>query len=308
MPAKNHPHDNYFNNPLIFTHTELIATKMEELTRNNEFIISTVLGFIVIFWICFTILGFSVFKIATGASNFLFDRYIMMKYTLNYQEKATLDYKIPFYKNMKPSLKRKFECSVKYFISKKIFEGREGCIVTDDMKLMVAAAACQISFGHFPTIYEHFKKIIIYPDKYFSGQTQRYHLGEVQSNGVIKLSWAAFTEGLRIKNDGIHVGFHEMAHALKIEDSTLHDMEHCFMDKKALSDFHRYSNERIKTFTEGTFMRDYAFSNSEEFFAVSIEYFFEMPSQLRKNEPVVYEYLTRILNLDPLNHTSPVIS
>jgi Mlc titration factor MtfA (ptsG expression regulator) len=281
---------------------------MEEITRNNEFIISSVLGFIVIFWIVFAILGFSVFKVVTTAANFLFDRYIMIKYTLNYQERASLDYKIPFYKNMKPSLKRKFECSVKYFISKKSFEGRDGCIVTEDMKLMVAAAACQISFGHFPTIYEHFHRIIIYPDKYFSSSTQRYHLGEVQSNGVIKLSWAAFTEGLRIKNDGIHVGFHEMAHALKIEDATLHDMEHCFMDKQALHDFHKYSTERIRNFVEHGFMRDYAFTNSEEFFAVSIEYFFEMPYQLRQNEPEVYSYLKRILNLDPLNHQNPIIS
>jgi len=281
---------------------------MEEITKNNEFIISSVLGFIIVFWIIFAILGFSVFKIVTTAANFLFDRYIMIKYTLNYQERASLEYKIPFYKNMRPALKRKFECSVKYFISKKKFEGRDGCVVTEDMKLMVAAAACQISFGHFPTIYEHFHRIIIYPDKYFSGATQRYHLGEVQSNGVIKLSWAAFTEGLRIKNDGIHVGFHEMAHALKIEDATLHDMEHCFMDKQALHDFHKYSTERIRNFVDHSFMRDYAFTNSEEFFAVSIEYFFEMPYQLRQNEPEVYGYLKKILNLDPLNHQNPVIS
>ncbi|ABG59076.1 zinc-dependent peptidase [Cytophaga hutchinsonii] len=282
--------------------------QLEYLVTKSDFILPGLVIFLLVFWAGFALLGFSLFKVITGAANFFFDRYILFVYQLNYQERASLEYKIPFYQNLKPSLKRKFECNVKYFIQKKDFEGRDGCTVTPEMKLLIAAAATQISFGHFPTIYEHFRKIIIYPDKYFSGSTQRYHLGEVQSNGVIKLSWAAFTEGLRIKNDGVHVGFHEMAHALKIEDSTLHDMEHCFMDKKALHDFHSYSNDRIRSHGSQSFMRDYAFSNSEEFFAVSIEYFFETPAQLRKNEPVVYDYLTRILKLDPLNHTNPVLT
>ena len=282
--------------------------ELEEMVKHSDYILPGIIIFLLVFWSGFFLFGFSVFKIATELSNFLFDRYILFKYTLNYQEKGNLEYKIAFYKNLKPSLKRKFECNVKYFMSKKIFEGRNGFVITHETQLLVAAAATQISFGHFPTIYEHFRKIVIYPDKYLSGSGQRYHQGEVQSNGVIKLSWAAFTEGLRIKNDGVHVGFHEMAHALKIEDSTLHDMEHCFMNKSALHDFHTYSTDRIKNYTEGTFMRDYAFSNSEEFFAVSIEYFFEMPNELKKNEPQVFEYLKRILNLDPLNHQSPVIA
>ncbi|MGN6648314.1 MAG: zinc-dependent peptidase [Cytophaga sp.] len=281
--------------------------EIENFVEHSDFVLPGIIIFLLVFWSSFFLFGFSVFKISTGLSNFLFDRYILFKYTLNYQEKATLEYKIPFYRNLSLPLKRKFECNVKYFIRKKIFEGRDNFVVTAEVKLLVAAAASQISFGHFPTIYEHFRKIVIYPDKYFSGTTQRYHLGEVQSNGVIKLSWAAFTEGIRVKNDGVHVGFHEMAHALKIEDSTLHDMEHCFMDKTALNEFHKYSSERIKSHIDEGFLREYAFTNSEEFFAVTIEYFFEMPNELKRNEPRVFEYLKQILKLDPLNHQNPVL-
>ncbi|WP_018344912.1 zinc-dependent peptidase [Cytophaga aurantiaca] len=285
-----------------------MENELEELVKNSDYILPGIVLFILAFWLTFTLLGFSFFKIATGLSNFLFDRYILLTYTLSPQEKATLEYKISFYRNLSISNKRKFACNVKYFISKKVFEGRDGCRVTEDMKLLIAAAATQIAFGHFPTIYEHFRHIVVYPDKYFSGSTQRYHLGEVQANGVIKLSWKAFTEGAAVQNDGIHVGYHEMAHALKIEDATLHDMEHCFMNRTALHNFHRYANERIKNFKGVSFMRDYAFSNSEEFFAVSIEYFFETPAQLRKNEPEVYNYLKLILNLDPMIHQNPVVA
>ena len=285
-----------------------MENEFKDLLSNSDFILPVFILFLLAFWAAFALLGFSIFKIVTGAANFIFDRYILLVYTLSSQEKGTLEYKILFYKNLNASNKRKFECNVKYFITKKEFEGRDGCFVTSEMKLLVAAAATQIAFGHFPTIYEHFRRIVIYPDKYFSGSTQRYHFGEVQSNGVIKLSLKSFTEGAAIHNDGIHVGYHEMAHALKIEDSTLHDMEHCFMDKYALQNFHKYANERIRNYTEGTFMRNYAFSNSEEFFAVSIEYFFETPAQLKKHEPEVYNYLRTILNLDPLIHHNPVVS
>jgi len=284
-----------------------IEKELIDLIKNSDFILPGFIIFIMIFWAAFALLGFSIFKIATGTANFIFDRYILLVYTLTSQEKGILEYKIPFYRNLNASNKRKFACNVKYFISKKDFEGRDGCFITEEMKLLIAASATQIAFGHFPTIYEHFRRIIIYPDKYFSGSTQRYHQGEVQSNGVIKLSWKSFTEGAAIHNDGIHVGYHEMAHALKIEDSTLHDMEHCFMDKQALKDFHRFANDRIRNFTASSFMRDYAFSNSEEFFAVSIEYFFETPSQLKKHEPEVYNYLRTILNLDPLIHQNPTV-
>jgi Mlc titration factor MtfA (ptsG expression regulator) len=285
-----------------------MENELEELVKNSDYILPGIIIFVMAFWACFVLLGFSFFKIATGLSNFCFDHYVLLTYTLSDREKGTLEYKIPFYRNLNTANKRKFACNVKYFISKKDFEGREGCYVTEEMKLLVAAAATQIAFGHFPTIYEHFKRIVIYPDKYFSGTTQRYHLGEVQSNGVIKLSWKSFIEGGAVHNDGIHVGYHEMAHALKIEDATLHDMEHCFMDKAALHNFHRYANDRIQNFKKGSYMRDYAFSNSEEFFAVSIEYFFETPAQLRKHEPEVYNYLRAILNLDPMIHQNPVVS
>jgi len=284
-----------------------MENELKNLVNNSDFILPGLVIFLLAFWAAFALLGFSLFKIITGAANFIFDRYILLAYTLSSQEKGTLEYKIPFYRNLNASNKRKFACNVKYFISKKDFEGRGGCFVTEEMKLLIAAVATQIAFGHFPTIYEHFRCIIIYPDKYFSGSTQRYHLGEVQSNGIIKLSWKSFTEGAAINNDGIHVGYHEMAHALKIEDATLHDMEHCFMDKTALQSFHSYANERIRNFTISSYMRDYAFNNSEEFFAVSIEYFFETPAQLKKHEPEVYNYLRIILNLDPLIHQNPIV-
>src|SRR4051812_37632528 len=106
-----------------------------------------------LFYPLVAITGYIIYLMATGSAYVLFDRYILFRYSLNLQERGILEHKNSFYRNLKPSLKRKFECNVVYFIKDKDFEGREGFIVRDDMKLQIAAAATQISFGHFPTIY-----------------------------------------------------------------------------------------------------------------------------------------------------------
>ena len=43
------------------------------------------------------------------------------------------------------------------------------------------------------------------------------------------------------------------------------------------------------------------FSNLHEFWAVSVEAFFENPKGLKENMPDLYEALCRVLNQDPLN-------
>lgn len=45
-------------------------------------------------------------------------------------------------------------------------------------------------------------------------------------------------------------------------------------------------------------LRDYAFTNREEFFAVACEYFFETPKQLKETAPRLYDTLSKMLNQD----------
>src|SRR5438045_9555206 len=49
-----------------------------------------------------------------------------------------------------------------------------------------------------------------------------------------------------------------------------------------------------------SYLRDYAFTNLQEFWAVSVEAFFENPSGLKQSLPQLYGTLCDILNQDPL--------
>ena len=64
-----------------------------------------------------------------------------------------------------------------------------------------------------------FKRILIYPDQYYSTITHRYHKGEVNPAAqAIVLSWNNFLAGYARPDDSLNLGLHEMAHALEIEN------------------------------------------------------------------------------------------
>src|SRR4051812_28751237 len=104
-----------------------------------------------------------------------------------------------YYNKLSEKEKTRFEYRVKEFMKLKSFEGRKDFIVTEKVKILISATAIQLTFGHTYFYFEHFKKIIIYPDKFHSKYDNNYHVGEAHSMGVIVFSWKDFYQG--IKND-----------------------------------------------------------------------------------------------------------
>ena len=91
---------------------------------------------------------------------------------------------------------------------------------------------------------------------------------------------------------------HELAHALWLENE-LFDYE--IFDEKALQ---IYKAESIRVAremqdNENHFLRRYALTNKEEFFAVAVENFFERPEKFKMTLPELYSILARLLNQDP---------
>lgn len=207
-----------------------------------------------------------------------------------------------YYNKLSPTDRLVFERRVQKFISLKDFQGREGLIITTEMRTLVAASAIQITFG-FPSVYLHrFKEVILYPDAYYSTITEAYHQGEVNSAGIIVLSWKNLLQGYLNPYDGRNLGLHEMAHALKISDATSY-AGFDFFDQEAFHHFIFYAREERQLIANGeaSLFRQYASSNDHEFFAVAIENFFERPLALSDFHPQMYSTLVRLLNQDPLN-------
>ena len=217
--------------------------------------------------------------------------------------KLLVDY-FPYYNKLSTSDKAKFERKLCLILFTKIFIPRNFERVTDEMKVLISASAVQLTFGLKEVYLAHFRKILIYPNDYYSSITKRYHKGEVNpAYGIVVISWHTFVMGyLNPADDGINLGLHEMAHALRLEN-IIRNEEYQFFDEQLLKRLDEFGRKVCENSDNQAvqFLRPYACTNQHEFFAVAIENFFERPEGLRKAMPELFAILTTLLNQNPIS-------
>ncbi|MBL3657723.1 zinc-dependent peptidase [Fulvivirga sp. 2943] len=221
--------------------------------------------------------------------------------TLAPQHEFILSKYSAYYNLLSESDKMHFRKRVQSFMYSKTFLPRVFKSVTDEMKVLISASAVQLTFGLSPIYLAYFDRILIYPDSYYSRITRMYHVGEVNPRmGIIVLSWKAFVDGYADMRDSFNVGIHEMAHAIHFENRIKNE-EYDFLDRRALYDLQKITARELPKLRAGEphFLRSYAGTNEHEFFAVSLEYFFESPALFRQVLPDLYDTLVRLLNQDP---------
>ncbi len=213
-----------------------------------------------------------------------------------------------YYQRLSEEKKVDFEKRVNRFIRLKHFIPRNLEAVSDEMKVLVSASAVQLTFGLHDIYLTHFDRILIYPDSYYSTVNKRYHKGEVNPRwGTIVLSWKDFLEGFENTSGSKNLGLHEMAHALHLEDRIV-KRNHSFLNEKLLDTYNNLSIMTMEKIRSGqdNFFRKYAGHNEEEFFAVSVETFFENPEQFLQYHPKLYHTLAGLLQQDPLEVSMPM--
>ena len=207
-----------------------------------------------------------------------------------------------YYNLLSDANKKQFEKRVQRFMNSKKFIPRVFETVTDEMKVLISASAIQLVFG-LPGIYlANFDKILVYPDSYYSRIGKKYHLGEVNPRaGIIILSWKSFIKGYADLKDALNLGIHEMAHAIHFENRIKNE-EYDFLDYEALQTLAAITKREMPKIREGNghFLRGYAGTNEYEFFAVSLEHFFEDPVGFQAALPDLYVTLKALLNQDPI--------
>ena len=219
-----------------------------------------------------------------------------------YGYKKILEDYFVYYQRLSPEKKLDFEKRVNRFIRLKHFIPRNLDKVSDEMKVLISASAVQLTFGLHEIYLTHFDRILIYPNSYYSTINRRYHKGEVNPHwGTIALSWKDFLEGFEQPASAINLGLHEMAHALHLEDKIV-NRNRSFLNEKLLDAYQVLSRNIIEKIRNGedNFFRKYAGHNEEEFFAVSIETFFEKPEEFLAHHPKLYHTLAGLLQQDPL--------
>ena len=170
----------------------------------------------------------------------------------------------------------------------------------EDIAILVSASAVQVTFGLENYQLTHFKDIYVLADAYHMDNDDELYIGHVAPEGIY-LSWKHFLYGYAHRHDNINVAVHEMAHALLYNN---------FFAPYGVDSHFRLNYEKFSSSTgpilanvitkRQSYLRNYAFSNLHEFWAVSVEAFFENPKGLKENMGELYEALCRVLNQDPL--------
>lgn len=211
-----------------------------------------------------------------------------------------------FYRQLDQANKNMFAQRVSNFIYGKRFIPRMIDEITIEAKVLIAATAVQLTFGLTNVYLQHFDKILVYPNDYYSSITKKYHKGEVNPRfGIIVISWQSFVEGFVSPNDAVSLGLHEMAHALRLEN-LIKSENYKFFDADLIRRFDEHATALCRVANRSdTFFRPYACANEHEFFAVAVENFFERPGEFKNAIPELYTILSKLLNQDPSLLSSP---
>lgn len=247
-------------------------------------------------------LGFLLFiiHVILGAlqrkNDFLWYRQVFSYKRLSLSRKRYLE-SFSFYNKLSLSYQRQYEHRMCCFIADKKFEHRHKKPVTDEQIVLVAAVACQLSFGRRDYLFPFLDTILFFDEEFKSPTNSEYHKGEYNPRArVLALSWVDFKQGMDVSNDNIHLGLHEFTHVMHLESERYASIDAYRYHKYHQRILHKLMDNDVKNkLTTTSFFRMYAFTNQYEFMAVLTEYFFESPHDFKTHFPELFMFLKTAL-------------
>ncbi len=233
---------------------------------------------------------------------------------LSDHERAVIADQVPMIRRLPARFRTTLEGKVNLFLDQVEFYGCDGLDVTEEMQLSIATQACLLVVNS-DLWYDNLTTILIYPSAFKSRQSRRsgyvvtekeiVRTGESWDRGPVILSWAHSRQGAMDDRDGQNVVLHEFAHQIDdlsggtngvpvlSEGQSFAEWESVFL---TAFDAHVHAVETGRH----TVIDPYGATGHEEFFAVSVEVFFERPQALKHEVPDVYEQLSKLFRLDPV--------
>jgi MtfA peptidase len=224
---------------------------------------------------------------------------------------------VPLYGKLASGQQLELQGHIRIILHEKNFEGCGGLVLTDEIRITIAAHAGILLLGRKTDYYPDLDSILVYPSTYHAPVTeQRGHvvsertesrLGESWRRGTVVLAWDAARSGALDVRDAENVLLHEFAHQLDTEDGVADGVP--LLGRR--SDYIAWAKvlspefERLQNDPGNSVLDEYGAENPAEFFAVATEAFFEKPGELEQRHPDLYAELSRFYRLDPAGKSSP---
>jgi Mlc titration factor MtfA (ptsG expression regulator) len=223
--------------------------------------------------------------------------------------------RVPYFRRLPADLQMQLKKHILVFLAEKPFIGCRGLVVTDEIRVTIAAQACLLILNRRTDYFPKLRQILVYPAAFVvdrvhadaSGvmQERRHALsGESWSQGQVILSWEDTLEGAGIVDDGRNVVIHEFAHQLDQESGRANGApllggheRYASWSKVLGAEFDTLVRRSLAQ--EASLISDYGATDPAEFFAVVTEIFFEQPQRLATEHPALYGELARFYRVDP---------
>jgi len=194
----------------------------------------------------------------------------------------------------------RFEDDIRIFLADTRITGVE-VEVTEELRLLVAASAVTLSLGWPDYAWEQLTEVLLYPQDfdrdYRFGGSERS--GETHAWGTVILSIPSLRESFADPDDGFHVGIHEFAHLLDV-DQTHFDGIPSGLRPERRREWAAVMEKEMERLRRGKSALDpYGEHEPPEFLAVAVEAFFEIPLLVRQRHREVYAILAEYFGQDP---------
>ncbi len=228
---------------------------------------------------------------------------------------AIIERNVPYYRRLKPDMRRRLQGLVQIFLDEKSFEGCGGIEISDQIRLTVAAHACILLLGRDAELFPKLRSVLVYPGSYVAPLSKRgpggvvtegmqARSGESWSLGNVVLSWSDVLLCCSPNRTGRNVVLHEFAHQLDSESGSNEGapvLPHPDMYADWASVLGREYQALIDAAEEGkpTLLDQYGATSPAEFFAVATECFFEKSVEMSLLHPELYDQLRLFYQQDP---------
>jgi hypothetical protein len=230
--------------------------------------------------------------------------------------------------------RRRFEDDLRLFLLETRITGVE-VEVTDELRVLVAASAVTLSLGWPDYEWDQLTEVLLYPEAFdrdwrFRGDGERDPesdddlVGQAHPWGTVILSVPSLLESFDDPDDAFHVGLHEFAHLLDMDQSHFDGIPVGLAERDVPAWVQVAARERERLQTEEA-ERDrpsrprrrrgprgrrpeprresvfdpYGADDPVEFLAVAVEAFFEASLAVRQEHPEVYRILAGYFRQDP---------
>jgi Mlc titration factor MtfA (ptsG expression regulator) len=210
---------------------------------------------------------------------------------------------------------------IQLFVADKHWEGCNGLVLTDEIKVTIAGQACLLVLGlvehvERPQLYANVETILVYPSTFIPRRPEASifaipgierpllpHIGEAHRRGPLILTWDAVRRSGRHPELGHNVVYHEFAHGLDMLDGAADGVpplagkaEYERWNRVCKAEYQRL-RELSDAGREGV-LDPYGSTDEAEFFAVVTEAFFDAPLELAEEHPALYELLFEFYRQD----------